>query len=239
MEPYFEARRHSQTRSTAMFDAGLRQHMLGIYRNMGIALLVSGFIAYVIGATPSLYQPIFGTPLKWLAMFAPLAFAMFFSFRFDRISLQGAYACLWGFAAVMGVSMASIFLVFTGASIASTFFIAASMFLAVSLWAYTTKSDLSRWSSFLMMGLIGVVIASLVNLFMQSGALQLVISIIGVIVFTGLTAWDTQRAKAEYIAYGSSAAAEKLAVMSAFSLYLNFVNIFQLLLQLVGVQKSE
>lgn len=222
-----------------MFDAGLRQHMLGIYRNMGIALIVSGLIAYAISATPSLYQPIFGTPLKWVAMFAPLAFALFFSFRFDRISLQGAYACLWGFAAVMGVSMASIFLVFTGASIASTFFIAASMFLAVSLWGYTTKSDLSRWSSFLFMGLIGVVIASLVNLFLQSGPLQLVISIIGVILFTGLTAWDTQRAKAEYIAYGGGAATEKLAVMSAFSLYLNFVNIFQLLLQFIGVQKSE
>lgn len=222
-----------------MFDAGLRQHMLGIYRNMGISLIVSGLIAYAISATPALYQPIFGTPLKWVAMFAPLAFAMFFSFRFDRISLQGAYACLWGFAAVMGVSMASIFMVFTGASIASTFFIAASMFLAVSLWGYTTNADLSRWSSFLIMGVIGVVIASLVNLFLQSGPLQLVISIIGVIVFTALTAWDTQRAKAEYIAYGGGAATEKLAVMSAFSLYLNFVNIFQLLLQFIGVQKSE
>ncbi len=239
MEPYFEGTAHAQTRSTATFDAGLRQHMLGIYRNMGIALIVSGSIAFAISATPALYQPIFGTPLKWVAMFAPLAFALFFSFRFDRISLQGAYACLWGFAAVMGVSMASIFLVFTGASIASTFFIAASMFLAVSLWGYTTKADLSRWSSFLFMGLIGVVIASLVNLFLQSGPLQLVISIIGVIVFTGLTAWDTQRAKSEYIAYGGGAATKKLAVMSAFSLYLNCVNIFQLLLQVTGVQREE
>lgn len=239
MEPYSEANARKQAQSTPMFDAGLHQHMLGIYRNMGIALIVSGLIAYAISATPALYQPIFGTPLKWVAMFAPLAFALFFSFRFDRITLQGAYVCLWGFAAVMGVSMASIFLVFTGASIASSFFIAASMFLAVSLWAYTTKADLSRWSSFLVMGLIGVVIASLVNLFLQSGPLQLVISIIGVIVFTALTAWDTQRAKAEYIAYGGGAATEKLAVMSAFSLYLNFVNIFQLLLQFIGVQKSE
>ncbi|MBK9587848.1 MAG: Bax inhibitor-1/YccA family protein [Sphingomonadales bacterium] len=239
MEPYFEASANARAQSTSTFDAGLRQHMQGIYRNMGIALIISGSIAFAISATPALYQPIFGTPLKWVAMFAPLAFAMFFSFRFDRMSLQGAFACLWGFAAVMGISMASIFLVFTGASIASTLFIAASMFLAVSLFGYTTKSDLSRWSSFLIMGLIGVVIASLVNLFMQSGPMQLVISIIGVIVFTGLTAWDTQRAKAEYVAYGAGAATEKLAVMSAFSLYLNFVNIFQLLLQLIGVQKSE
>lgn len=239
MEPYFEVRGHTQARSTATFDAGLRQHMLGIYRNMGIALIVSGLIAYAISVTPALYQPIFGSPLKWVAMLAPLAFAMFFSFRFDRITLQGAYACLWGFAAVMGVSMASIFMVFTGASIAGTFFIAASMFLAVSLWGYTTKEDLSRWSTFLFMGLIGVVIASLVNLFLQSGAMQLVISIIGVIVFTGLTAWDTQRAKADYFTHGGGVATQKLAVMSAFSLYLNFVNIFQLLLQFLGVQKSE
>lgn len=242
MESPFNARSraHSveQAGSLAAFDVGLRQHMLGIYRNMGIALAVSGGIAYVIAATPALYQPIFGTPLKWVAMFAPLAFAMVFSFRFERMSLSGAYACLWGFAAVMGVSMASIFLVFTGASIASTFFIAASMFLAVGLWGYTTKADLTRWSSFFIMGLIGVVIASLVNLFLQSGALQMVISIVGVIVFTGLTAWDTQRAKTEYLTYGSGVATEKLAVMSAFSLYLNFVNIFQLLLQLTGQRED-
>ena len=242
MESQFNARDHrlsvAQAGQAAQFDMGLRRHMLGIYRNMGIALIVSGAIAYAVSATPALYQPIFGTPLKWVAMFAPLAFAMFFSFRFDRISLQGAYACLWGFAAVMGVSMASIFLVFTGASIASTFFIAASMFLAVSLWGYTTRTDLTRWSSFLFMGLIGVFIPGLVNLFLRAGALQTVISIIGVIVFTGLTAWDTQRAKSDYLAYGNGAGAEKLAIMSAFSLYLNFVNIFQLLLQFTG-QREE
>jgi uncharacterized protein len=239
MTPHFNARASAQPKAPAAFDAGLRRHMLGIYRNMGIALIISGLIAYAIGITPALYQPIFGTPLKWVAMFAPLGFSLFFSFRFERMSLSGAYACLWGFAAVMGVSMASIFLVFTGASVASTFFIAASMFLTVSLWGYTTGTDLSRWSSFLIMGLVGVVIASLVNLFLQSGALQIVISLVGVIVFTGLAAWDTQRAKSEYLAYGGGAVTEKLAVMSAFSLYLNFVNIFQLLLQFTGVQKDE
>lgn len=228
-----------QTSATAVFDAGLRRHMLGIYRNMGIALVVSGLVALAISSTPALYEPIFNTPLKWVAIFAPLAFTFFFSFQFDRMSLSGALTCLWTFAVLMGVSMSSIFLVFTGASIAATFLIAASMFLTMSLWGYTTGTDLTRWSNFLFMGLIGVIIAGVANLFLQSGTLQLAISIIGVIVFTGLTAWDTQRAKSEYIAHGDGASSEKLAVMSAFSLYLNFVNIFQLLLQFTGQRNEE
>jgi uncharacterized protein len=218
----------------AEFDAGLRRHMLGIYRNIGIALIVSGAIAFGISATPALSQLIFGTPLKWVAMFAPLAFTFFFAFRFDRMSLASARSALWLFAGLMGISMASVFLVFTGASIATTFFVAASTFLAMSLWGYTTGADLSRWSSFLFMGLIGVVLASVVNVFLQSGILQLVLSAAGVIVFTGLTAWDTQRAKSDYITHGRNELAEKLAVMSALSLYLNFVNIFQLLLNFTG-----
>lgn len=235
----YTERSYARIGATAAYDAGLRQHMLGIYRNMGLALVISGLVAFAISATPALYEPIFNTPLKWVAIFAPLAFALFFSFRFDRMTLPGALSCLWGFAAIMGVSMASIFLVFTSASIATTFFVAASMFLAISLWGYTTKTDLTRWTTFLFMGLIGVVIAALVNLFLQSSVLQLVISIVGVFVFTGLTAWDTQRAKSDYVTYGAGEASEKLAVMSAFSLYLNFVNIFQLLLQFTGIQRSE
>lgn len=225
--------------TTAGFDAGLRQHMLGIYRNMGIALVVSGLVAWAIGSTPALYGPIFNTPLKWVAMLAPLAFSFFFAFRFDKMTLGGALASLWGFAALMGVSLASVFLVFTGASIATTFFVAAGMFLATSLWGYTTDADLSRFGGFLVMGVIGVVLASVVNMFVQSGPLQLVISIVGVLVFTGLTAWDTQRAKADYVALGGGVATEKLAVMSAFSLYLNFVNLFQLLLQFTGVRNDD
>lgn len=222
----------------AMLDAGLRQHMLGIYRNIGFALIISGAIAYAVAATPALNQLIFGTPLKWVAMFAPLAFVFYFSARFDRMSVATARSALWSFSALMGISMASVFLVFTGASIATTFFIAASTFLAMSLWGYTTGTDLSRWSSFLFMGLIGVVLATIVNLFLQSGALQLILSIAGVAVFTGLTAWDTQRAKSDYIAHSGTEYAEKLAVMSALSLYLNFVNIFQLLLSLTGEREA-
>ena len=216
------------------FDAGLRRHMLGIYRNMGIALLVSAAVAWAVAATPALSALIFGTPLKWVAMFAPLAFVLFFTFRFEKMSLTGARTALFAFAAVMGVSLASILLVFTGASVATTFLVAATTFLAMSLWGYTTKADLTRYTTFLFMGLVGVVLASIVNVFLQSGTLQLVVSIVGVLVFTALTAWDTQRAKGDYLAYGQSAQAEKLAVMSALSLYLNLVNLFQLLLTFFG-----
>lgn len=222
----------------AGFDEGLRQHMLGIYRNMGLALLVSASVAWIIASTPALYQPIFGTPLKWVAMLAPLAFVFVFSFRFEKMTLTGARTALFAFAAIMGVSLASILLVFTGTSIAVTLLVAATTFLGMSLWGYMTRTDLTRYSNFLFMGLIGVVLASLVNLFLQSGTLQLVVSIIGVLVFTGLTAWDTQRAKNDYLTYGASDYGEKLVVMSALSLYLNLVNIFQLLLTFFG-QREE
>jgi len=224
--------------SGVSYDEGLRRHMLGIYRNMGLGLIITGAVAMGIASSPALYGPLFNTPLKWLVMFAPLAFVMFFSFRIDRMSTASARAAFLAFAGVMGLSMASIFLVFTGQSIATTFFVAATMFLAMSVWGYTTGRDLTRWSTFLLMGLVGVVIASLVNIILASSMLQLVLSIVGVIVFTGLTAFDTQRAKSEYLAYAGSEAAEKLAVMSALSLYLNLVNLFQLLLTFFG-QREE
>lgn len=220
------------------FDAGLRSHMLGIYRNMGIGLIITGVVAALIGSTPALYQPIFGTPLKWVAMLAPLAFIFFFQFRMERMTDAGARTAFYAFSAVMGLSLASIFLVFTGASIAQTFFVAAAMFLAMSLWGYTTGRDLTKMGSFLMMGLIGVVIASLVNLFLGSSTLHLVISIIGVAVFTGLTAWDTQRIKSEYLQFAGTQAVGKLAVLGALSLYLNFVNLFQLLLTFFGDREN-
>jgi FtsH-binding integral membrane protein len=215
-------------------DAGLRRHMLGIYNFMGLGLVLTGLVAWLVASTPALYQPIFGTPLKWVAMFAPLAFVLFLSFRIERMTAASARLAFFGFAAVMGVSMASIFLVFTGASIARTFFIAASMFLAMSLWGYTTKRDLTKAGTFLLMGLVGVLIASLVNVFLASTALQFAVSVAGVVVFTGLTAWDTQRAKSDYFAFAGTGHAGKLAIMGALSLYLNFVNLFQLLLTFFG-----
>lgn len=218
----------------ARFDEGLRRHMLGIYRNMGIGLGITGLVALAVASTPPLAALIFGTPLKWVAMLAPLAFVMFFSFRVERMTTAGARTAFFAFAGVMGVSMASIFLVFTGTSIAMAFFTAAAMFAGLSLWGYTTNRDLTGMGSFLMIGLIAVIGASLINLLLGSSLLQMALSVVGVIVFAGLTAWDTQRLKSEYIAYAGSQAAEKLAIMGALSLYLNLINMFQLLLGLMG-----
>jgi FtsH-binding integral membrane protein len=224
--------------SATYFDEGLRQHMLRVYNYMGLGLVLTGLVAVFVASTPAIYQPIFGTPLKWVVMLAPLAFIFFFSFRIQAISAATAQTLFWVFCALMGLSLASIFLVFTGTSIARTFFITAAMFGATSLFGYTTKRDLSTMGSFLFMGLIGVVIASLVNLFVGSTALQFAISVIGVLVFTGLTAYDTQSIKEQYAEGHGSEANSKLAVWGALSLYLNFINIFQLLLSLTG-QREE
>ncbi len=219
---------------TFEFDEGLRQHMLRVYNYMGLGLVVTGMVAYIVGSTPALYVPIFSTPLKWVVMLAPLAFVLFFSFRINSISTAGAQTLYWAFCAVMGLSLASVFLVFTGASIARTFFIAATMFGAMSLYGYTTKRDLSKYASFLIMGLIGVIIAMIVNIFLASSALQFAISVIGILVFVGLTAWDTQRIKEEYAEHAGHETLTKMAVFGAFSLYLNFINIFTLLLNFTG-----
>lgn len=220
------------------YDAGLKRHMVGIYRIMALGLVVTGAVAFGVAHTPALAAAIFGTPFKWVAMLAPLAFVMFFSFRIERMTTNGARAAFYGFSALMGVSLASLFLVFTGISIAQTFLIAAAMFAAISLWGYTTNRDISSWGSFLMMGVIGVVVASLVNIFLGSTTLHLIISLVGVAVFVGLTAWDTQRAKSEYLAFAGTQAAEKLQVMSALGLYLNLINLVQLLLTFTGQQRD-
>jgi FtsH-binding integral membrane protein len=218
----------------ALFDEGLRQHMLRVYNYMGLGLVITGLVAMFVASTPALYVPIFTTPLKWVVMLAPLAFVMLFSFKMQTMSASGAQMLFWVFCAVMGLSLASVFLVFTGTSIARTFFIAAAMFGTTSLYGYTTKRDMSQFGSLLIMGLIGVVIASVVNLFLGSTALQFAISVIGIIVFVGLTAWDTQQIKEQYAEGNGTESNQKLAVWGAFSLYLNFINIFQLLLTFTG-----
>ena len=228
----------AQAQSAALFDEGLRKHMLRVYNYMGLGLVITGIVAFVVSQTPALYVPIFSTPLKWVVMLAPLAFVFFFSFRIHAMSAATAQIAFWAFAAVMGLSLSSVFLVFTGTSIARTFFITATMFGAMSLYGYTTKRDLSQFGSFLMMGLIGVVIASIVNIFLGSSALQFAISVIGVVVFVGLTAWDTQNIKQQYAENFDQESQQKLAVFGALSLYLNFVNLFQLLLSLTG-QREE
>ncbi|MDQ0346941.1 MULTISPECIES: Bax inhibitor-1/YccA family protein [Ancylobacter] len=218
----------------AVYDEGLRRHMLRVYNYMALGLVLTGAVAFIVGTTPALYVPIFSTPLKWVVMLAPLAFVLIFSFRMQSMSASSAQTMFWAFCAVMGLSMASIFLVFTGTSIARTFFIAATMFGATSLYGYTTKRDLSQFGSFLIMGLIGVVIASVVNIFLGSTMLQFIVSVVGILVFVGLTAWDTQSIKEQYADNFDAESQQKLAVFGAFSLYLNFVNIFQLLLNLTG-----
>lgn len=224
----------AEAQSAALFDEGLRQHMLRVYNYMGAGLVITGLIAFIVGSTPALYVPIFTSPLKWVVMLAPLAFVLFFSFRIQTMSAGAAQLTFWAFCAVMGLSLASVFLVFTGTSIARTFFIAATMFGATSLYGYVTKRDLSRFGSFLIMGLIGVIIASIVNIFLGSSALQFAISVIGILVFVGLTAWDTQNIKEQYAENLGHESLQKMAVFGALSLYLNFVNIFQLLLNFTG-----
>jgi FtsH-binding integral membrane protein len=220
-------------------DAGLRSHMLGIYRNMALGLSLTGLVALGVATTPSLYEPIFNTPLKWAAIFAPLAFVLFFSFRVEKMTTAGARTAFFAFAGIMGVSMASIFLVYTGTSIATAFLMAAALFAGLSLWGYTTSRDLSRTSTFLLVGLVAVIGASLVNLFIGSTMFQTILSIVWILLFLGLTAWDTQRLKSEYLAYADTQAAEKLAAMGALSLYLNIINLFQMLLYLTGQRQQN
>jgi hypothetical protein len=221
----------------ASYDAGLRTHMLRVYNYMCLALAITGGVAFLGSQSEALVALLFGTPLKWVVMLAPLAF-IFFGFRPDRMSASALRTSLIAFSALMGLSMMAIFLVYTGASIARVFFITSAMFAGTSLYGYTTKTDLSKMGSFMMMGLIGIIIAGLVNIFLASSALQFAISVLGVVIFTGLTAWDTQRIKETYASHWGEEANSRLAIMGALSLYLNFINMFQFLLSLLG-QREE
>ncbi len=218
----------------AAYDAGLRAHMLRVYNYMCAGLALTGAIAFLVGTNESLLYAVHGTPLKWVVMLAPLGFIMFAGFKLHTISVSTLQAIYWAFCGLMGLSMSYIFAVYTGASIARVFFIASGMFAATSLWGYTTKRDLTGMGSFLFMGLIGILIAGIVNIFLGSSALQFAISVIGVIVFTGLTAWDTQNIKESYDEASGHESNTKLAVWGAWSLYLNFINLFQMLLSLLG-----
>jgi FtsH-binding integral membrane protein len=225
-------------RGAPAVDAGLRAYMLKIYNYMAGGLAVTGIVAYLAAAT-GVYQSIAGTPLIWLVILAPLAFVLILSFGIERMSAGTASLLFWTYAAVMGLSLGGIFLVFTGTSIARVFFITAATFGAMSLYGYTTRSDLSAVGSFLFMGLIGVIIASVVNIFLGSSTLQFVISIVGVIVFVGLTAYDTQRIKELYLESDSLETAGKKAILGALSLYLDFINLFMLMLQLFGQRRQQ
>lgn len=222
----------------AVFDEGLRQHMLRVYNYMAGGLGLTGVIAYT-AVYSGVYQAIMHTPLMWVVMLAPLGIVMLLSFRIQSMSIGGAQLAFWSYAALMGLSLGGIFLVYTHTSIASVFFITASMFLGMSLYGYTTKADLTKFGSFLFMGLIGIVVASLVNIFVMSSALHFAIAVAGVLIFTGLTAWDTQKIKEVYFAGMGPEWAAKSAIMGALTLYLDFINLFMMLLQLFGDRRSN
>ncbi len=238
-EMAFETNRRVLTgaRIDQAIDVGLREHMLRVYNYMASGLVLTGIVAYVVAHTPAVFNAIYGSPLMWVVMLAPLGFVFFLSFKISSIKASTAQALFWAFAAVMGLSMASIFVVFTGASIARVFFISAGTFAGMSLYGYTTKRDLSRFGSFLFMGLIGIILASLVNLFVHSTALQFIVSVVGVLVFVGLTAYDTQRIKEEYSANYDRESVGKLAIWGALRLYLDFINLFMMMLQLLGQRR--
>ncbi len=223
-----------QGRSKGLVDEGLRAYMLGIYNYMTIGLILTGALAYFTANSPAMLQAIFGTPLKWIVMLAPLGFVLFLSFRIHKIQASTAQLLFWLYSGSMGLSLSTIFIAYTGMSIAKVFFITAGTFAAMSLYGYTTKKDLTGWGSFLFMGLIGLVIASLVNLFMASSAMSFVISFVGVLVFTGLTAYDTQVIKSEYNLAVDAETARKISVIGALRLYLDFINLFLSLLRLMG-----
>jgi len=248
-------------RTDVAVDEGLRAYMLRVYNYMAGGIALTGLVAYFIfsqaitndpalaakTATGAAYAinrgmyltqlgyAIYGSPLKWVVMLAPLAFVFFLSFRIYKMSVGAAQIAFWMFAAVMGLSLSSIFLVFTGQSITQVFFVTAASFGALSIYGYTTKRDLSGWGSFLIMGVVGIIIAAIVNIFLQSSALQFAISVIGVLVFAGLTAYDTQRIKDGYYeVMGDMTATTKAAIMGALNLYLDFINMFTMLLSLFG-----
>jgi FtsH-binding integral membrane protein len=247
-------------RTDVAVDEGLRAYMLRVYNYMAAGVALTGVVAYVIfsysvtndpalaasegGRVLSLHrgmyltpfgQTLFTTPLMWVVALAPLGFVFFLSWRIYKMSVGTAQLMFWLFAAVMGASLSSIFLRYTAQSITQVFFVTAAAFGSLSLYGYTTKKDLSGWGSFLIMGLFGIIIAAVVNIFLQSGALQFAISVIGVLVFAGLTAYDTQRIKDGYYELaGNATALTKGAIMGALSLYLDFINMFVMMLSLFG-----
>jgi len=222
---------------TAEIDQGLRAHMNKVYGLMSVGMLLTAAVAWGVGTSDQLVAAIFGTPLKWVVMFAPLVMVFAFGALIGRLSVAAAQLFFYAYAALMGLSLAFIFQVYTGVSITQTFLVTAIAFAGLSLYGYTTKRDLSGVGTFLMMGLIGLIVASIVNIFLASSALAFAISVIGVLIFAGLTASDTQSIKSEYIAHAQHGDAEwlgKSAIMGALRLYMDFLNLFMFLLQFLG-----
>lgn len=222
----------------ALFDEGLRQHMLRVFNYMTVGLVLTGLVAYFGSTNEDLLRAVFGTPLRWVVLLAPFGFILALNAGLNRWSVSTLQAIFFGFSAVMGLSLMSVFLVYTGESVARVFFITAGTFAGASLYGYTTKRDLTGMGSFLMMGLIGVIIASLINMFFPVSGLQFILSLLSVAIFTGLTAYDSQTIKEMYAEGYGREMNQKLAVMGALSLYLDFINIFVNLLRLMGDRRN-
>ena len=218
-------------------DEGLRAHMLRVYNYMTIGLALTGIVAYMVASTP-LGPAIFGSGLAIVVMIAPIGVVLLLSARIHKMSFASSQATFWIFAALMGLSLASIFMVYTGTSITRVFFITATTFASMSVFGYTTKRDLTGLGSFLFMGLIGIILASIINMFLGSPVMQYAISVIGVLIFVGLTAYDTQKIKEMYYEGDGTEVAGKKAIMGALRLYLDFINLFVMLLHLFGVARD-
>jgi len=240
--------------TAAVLDAGLRAYMLRVYNWMASGLVLTGVVAYGIAGTSllDLFYPLVMQPsgrlvhqptlLAWISIFAPLAFVLVLNIGINRLSTAAVQALYWAFCLAMGASMTNLFVIYTGDSVARVFFITAATFAAMSLYGYTTRADLTKVGSFLIMGLFGIILASLVNLFFHLPAISLAVSLLGVVIFTGLTAWDTQRIKVSYLNYAYADGpdqAAKRSVYDALNLYLNFINLFMMLLQLTGNRSSN
>ena len=236
----FNTKNFSDSKAEVSFDSGLRAYMVAVYKHMSIALIITALISLFTASSPAMMQMIFGTPLSWVVMFAPVGISIYMGVRFQSLTVSGARSLLYVYAASIGLSLSYIFMLYTGESIARTFFITASTFGGMSIYGYTTKKDLTSIGSFLMMGVLGVVLASLINIFMQSSALSFAISILSVILFTGLTAYDTQRIKDLYFEVsGSGETEDKMAIYGSLALYMDFINLFIALLRLFGDRRSE
>jgi len=223
---------------SAALDAGLRSYMLGVYNHMTTALALTGFAAFgtkmLAMNNPAVAQLLFGTPLSYVIMFAPLAMVMWMSFRINKMSPAKARTLFYVYAALMGVSLSVILLTFTGASVARAFFITAGAFAGLSIYGYTTKRDLTAMGGFLIVGVFGLILASIVNIFVQSSGMEFLISIVGVLLFAGLTAYDTQKIKSMYYAGDSRDVAARKSIFGALTLYLDFINMFLFMVQLLG-----
>ncbi len=234
----------SRAQTGEMIDQGLRSYMLKVYNLMALGLAITGVAAFLSfqfafadGQLTAFGQAIYLSPLKWVVIFAPLGMVLFLSYRINRMSVSAAQTTFWIYAALVGLSLSSLLLIYTGQSVVQTFFITAASFGALSLYGYSTKRDLSAMGSFLVMGLFGLIIASIVNIFLGSSALQFAISVIGVLIFAGLTAYDTQRIKELYYEADGAEVMGRKAIMGALTLYLDFINLFMFLLQFMGNRK--